>query len=137
MSAFCTVLAQLARYILVGGFAFVIDFGLFSLCLYGLGWQYLLANLMGLVAGLCLNYALSISWVFRSSKRRLEKRRSAEFAVFALVGLMGVGLNELLMLLMVGFFSLQELYSKMIVAVVVLMWNFCARKLILFNERKL
>lgn len=134
MSAFCTVLAQLARYILVGGFAFVIDFGLFSLCLYGFGWQYLLANLMGLVAGLCLNYALSISWVFRSSKRRLEKCRSAEFAVFALVGLMGVGLNELLMLLMVGFFSLHELYSKMIAAVVVLMWNFCARKLILFNE---
>jgi len=137
MSAFCMVLAQLARYILVGGFAFVIDFGLFSLCLYGFGWQYLLANLMGVVAGLCLNYALSVSWVFHDSKRRLEKRKSAEFTLFALVGLMGVGLNELLMLLMVGFFSLQELYSKMIVAVVVLMWNFCARKLILFNERKL
>lgn len=134
MSAICMVLAQLARYILVGGFAFVIDFGLFSLCLYCLGWQYLLANLIGLVAGLCLNYALSISWVFRNSKRRLEKRKLAEFAVFALVGLMGVGLNELLMLLMVGFFSLQELYSKMMAAVVVLMWNFCARKLILFNE---
>ena len=58
------VLAQLARYSLVGGIAFIVDFGLFALCLYALEWHYLLANLMGLTAGLTLNYALSIRWVF-------------------------------------------------------------------------
>lgn len=40
------VLAQLARYLLVGGFAFLVDFGLFAFCLYVLGWHYLLANFM-------------------------------------------------------------------------------------------
>ena len=130
------VLAQLARYSLVGGIAFIVDFGLFALCLYDLGWHYLLANLMGLTAGLTLNYALSIKWVFSDCKRRLEKRKLAEFSVFAIVGITGVGINELLMLLLVDFFCIQEMASKIIAAIIVLLWNFCGRKLILFKERK-
>ena len=136
MSIIFLVLAQLARYSLVGGFAFIVDFGLFALCLYTFGWHYLLANLMGLTAGLTLNYALSIRWVFSDCKRRLEKRKLAEFSVFAIVGIIGVGINELLMLLLVDFFCIQEMASKMIAAIIVLLWNFCGRKLILFKERK-
>ena len=136
MSTIFLVLAQLARYSLVGGFAFIVDFGLFALCLYTFGWHYLLANLMGLTAGLTLNYALSIRWVFSDCKRRLEKRKLAEFSVFAIVGIIGVGINELLMLLLVDFFCIQEMASKMIAAIIVLLWNFCGRKLILFKERK-
>lgn len=136
MSTIFLVLAQLARYSLVGGFAFIVDFGLFALCLYTFGWHYLLANLMSLTAGLTLNYALSIRWVFSDCRRRLEKRKLAEFSVFAIVGIIGVGINELLMLLLVDFFCIQEMASKMIAAIIVLLWNFCGRKLILFKERK-
>lgn len=136
MTMMKAVLAQLARYLLVGGFAFIVDFGLFALCLYAFNWHYLLANFVGLIAGLVLNYALSVKWVFSDSKRRLEMRKSAEFAVFAAVGFIGVGLNELLMLLMVDVFEWLEMLSKMIAAGVVLMWNFGGRKLILFREKK-
>lgn len=124
------------RYLFTGGLAFVVDFGLFALCLYVLEWHYLLANLVGLVAGLVLNYALSVAWVFTACERKLEKRKTAEFLVFALVGFIGVGLNELLMLLMVDVFEWQEMLSKMVAAIVVLMWNFGGRKLILFRGRK-
>ena len=136
MSTIFLVLAQLARYSLVGGFAFIVDFGLFALCLYTFGWHYLLANLMGLTAGLTLNYALSIRWVFSDCKRRLEKRKLAEFSVFAVVGIIGVGINELLMLLLIDFFCVHKMASKIIAAIIVLLWNFCGRKLILFKERK-
>ena len=136
MSTIFLVLAQLARYSLVGGIAFVVDFGLFALCLYTFGWHYLLANLMGLTAGLTLNYALSIRWVFSDCKRRLEKRKLAEFSVFAVVGIIGVGINELLMLSLVDLFCIQEIASKIVAAIIVLLWNFCGRKLILFKERK-
>lgn len=124
------------RYLFTGGLAFVVDFGLFALCLYVLEWHYLLANLVGLVAGLVLNYALSVAWVFTACERKLEKRKTAEFLVFALVGFIGVGLNELLMLLMVDVFEWQEMLSKMIAAAIVLMWNFGGRKLILFRGKK-
>ena len=131
-----SLIGQVLRYLVTGGFAFVVDFGLFALCLYVFDWHYLLANLVGLVAGLVLNYTLSIVWVFTACKRTLEKRKVAEFTLFALVGIAGVGINQVLMYLMVGILDLNEMVSKMVAAVLVLLWNFGARKLMLFREKK-
>ena len=131
-----SLLGQFLRYLVTGGLAFVVDFGLFALCLYVFDWHYLLANLVGLVAGLVLNYTMSIVWVFTACERALEKRKVMEFSLFALVGIAGVGINQLLMFLMVGGFDWNEMVSKMVAAVLVLMWNFGARKLMLFRERK-
>ena len=127
---------QIFRYLVTGGLAFVLDFGLFALCLYVFDWHYLLANLVGLVAGLVLNYTMSIVWVFTACKRTLEKQKTAEFLLFALVGIAGVGINQLLMYLMVDGICLNEMVSKMLAAVLVLMWNFGARKLLLFKKKK-
>ena len=131
-----SLLGQFLRYLVTGGLAFVVDFGLFALCLYVFDWHYLLANLVGLVAGLVLNYTMSIVWVFTACERAVEKRKVMEFSLFALVGIAGVGINQLLMFLMVGVFDWNEMVSKMVAAVLVLMWNFGARKLMLFRERK-
>lgn len=131
-----SLLGQFLRYLVTGGLAFVVDFGLFALCLYVFDWHYLLANLVGLVAGLVLNYTMSIVWVFTACERALEKRKVMEFSLFALVGIAGVGINQLLMFLMVGVFDWNEMVSKMVAAILVLMWNFGARKLMLFRERK-
>jgi putative flippase GtrA len=131
-----SLVGQFLRYLVTGGLAFFVDFGLFALCLYLLEWHYLLANLVGLVAGLVLNYALSILWVFTACKRTLEKKKVAEFTLFTLVGIAGVGINQLLMYLMVDGLDLNEMLSKMIAAILVLMWNFGARKLILFKKKK-
>lgn len=131
-----SLVGQFLRYLVTGGLAFVVDFGLFALCLYVFEWHYLLANLVGLVAGLVLNYAMSILWVFTACERSLEKRRVTEFSLFALVGIAGVGINQLLMYGMVDGLEFNEMISKMVAAVLVLMWNFGARKLMLFREKK-
>jgi len=131
-----SLMGQIVRYLVTGGLAFVVDFGLYALCLYKFEWHYLLANLVGLVAGLVINYIMSVAWVFSECKRVLEDKKTAEFSVFAIVGFLGVGINELLMLLMVGRLEWNEMISKMAAAVLVLMWNFGARKMILFRERK-
>lgn len=131
-----SLIGQFVRYLVTGGFAFVVDFGLFALCLYKFGWHYLLANLAGLIAGLVLNYALSIAWVFSECKRVLENRKTAEFGIFAVVGFAGVGINQLLMYLMVGRLEWNEMLSKVVAAILVLMWNFGARKLMLFRKQK-
>lgn len=131
-----TLLGQFTRYLFTGGLAFIADFGLFALCLYVFEWHYLLANLVGLIAGLILNYALSVAWVFADCKRTLEKKKFAEFVIFTLIGIAGVGINQLLMFIMVGQLELLEMLSKMIAAIIVLMWNFGARKLVLFRVKK-
>ena len=127
---------QFVRYLFTGGAAFVVDFGLFALCLYVFDWHYLVANLVGLVAGLVLNYYISVAWVFADCKRSYEGRKSVEFLIFTLVGLAGVGINQLMMFVMVGQLSLQEMLSKAVAAGVVFIWNFGARKVLLFRKGK-
>ena len=130
------LLGQLWRYCITGGIAFVVDFGLFALFLYGLDFHYLIANLFGLVGGLVVNYLISVGWVFTACERNFEKKKGFEFFLFALIGVLGVGLNQLLMWLMVGLLEWWPMLSKMIAAVLVLMWNFGGRKLLLFRVKK-
>jgi putative flippase GtrA len=127
---------QFVRYLVTGGLAFAVDYGLFVLCYDNFGWHYLLANLVGLVAGLVINYIMSVVWVFSECKRVLENKKTAEFGIFAIVGIAGIGINQLLMYLMVGNFDWNAKVSKIVAAALVLMWNFGARKLMLFRERK-
>ena len=128
------IVGQFLRYFVTGGLAFVVDFGAFALALYCFEIHYLLANLIGLMFGNVVNYLLSLGWVFSVEKRKMEKHRIIEIIVFVAISLVGMGLNELLMLLMVGFAGLNEMLSKIVAAGIVLMYNFLARKFILFHK---
>jgi len=123
---------QLFRYFLVGGTAFAVDFGL----LWGLtecGVHYLLSGACSFAAGLSVNYLLSVAWVFRD---RALRSRLAEFAGFAAIGIAGLGLNEAILWGATEVARFHYLFSKIIAAVAVFLWNFAARKYLLFHERK-
>ncbi len=129
------LVGQFSRYLITGGFAFIVDFALFALFLYVFKWHYLLANLVGLLCGLTLNYVISILWVFVSC-RRVVQHRGAEFLSFAIIGFAGVGLNQFLMFLLVGQGNVNEMFAKAVAAGIVLLWNFGARKFFLFRSVK-
>lgn len=128
------IVGQFLRYFVTGGLAFVVDFGAFALALYCFEIHYLLANLIGLMFGNVVNYLLSLGWVFSAEKRKMEKHRMLEITVFVIISLVGMGLNELLMFVMVGYAELDEMFSKIVSAGVVLVYNFLARKFILFKK---
>ena len=129
------IIGQFLRYFVTGGLAFIVDFGVFALSLYYFEIHYLVSNLIGLMAGNVVNYLLSIGWVFSSEKRKMEKHRLLEITVFVLISLLGMGLNEFLMYLFVGVLAIQEMVSKIVAAIIVLLYNFFARKYILFKKR--
>ena len=54
--------------------------------------------------------------------------REAEFMVFVIISLIGLGLTELLMWVFTDGLGLFYLLSKAIAAVIVLLWNFFAKK---------
>jgi putative flippase GtrA len=122
---------QFVRYVLVGGVAFLVDFG--SLYALGgvLGVHYLVAAALAFLLGLGTNYALSVRWVF--PVRRFGNRW-AEFGVFGLIGLAGLGLNELIIWQCTESLGLHYLVSKLVSAGLVLFWNFFARKYVLFRR---
>jgi putative flippase GtrA len=57
----------------------------------------------------------------------------AEFAVFAAIGLAGLGMSELMMWGLVSGLGVAVLVAKVLVTGVVFIWNFGVRKLLLFR----
>jgi putative flippase GtrA len=123
-------LIQFFRYACVGGGAFVVDFGLLFILTDKIGLYYLLSATISFICGLLINYALSIRWVF--SKRRMSDTR-VEFLIFGVIGVVGIGINNAIIWCGVEIAELHYLWSKIIAAVAVLLWNFTARRQTLFK----
>lgn len=122
---------QLIRYGFVGATAFIADFGsLFILTEYA-GVHYQLSAAFAFIIGLTINYFLSIRWVFNSTG--YERHQLMEFLGFAIVGVIGLGLNALIMYLAVDLVSLHYMAAKLISTAIVFFWNFLGRKLLTSN----
>jgi len=121
---------QLFKYFFVGGIAYTVDFGSLFILTDLVKVHYLISAAIAFTLGLITNYSLSIVWVF--SKRTLSNRR-LEFIVFSIIGLVGLGLNEVIIWFFTEWIHFHYLISKIFSTVVVFFWNFFARKKILFT----
>ena len=121
---------QLLRSGFVGGVAFVADYGTLFVLTHYAGVHYLWSAGIAFAVGLTVNYLLSISWVFNQNR---SAKPWVEFLVFALIGIVGLGLNELIMYVATDLMSLHYMLSKLISTAIVFCWNFFARKLIIFK----
>lgn len=126
-----TLSLQLFRYFIVGGCAFLVDYGSLWFLTDVCGLHYLLSAAIAFLLGLTCNYLLSKAWVF--DNHRLDNRWT-EFLVFALIGVVGLGINELVMYLCCDVLHLHYMLAKLVSTVLVFFWNFFARKFILFNQ---
>jgi len=124
---------QFSRYVLVGGFAFVVDFTALFLLTEKIGLHYLVSASISFMLGLVTNYLLCIAWIF--DYRALEST-AHEFLVFLLIGIAGLLLNNLLMYLLTEFFDFHYLLSKAGAAAAILVFNFSLRRSLLFADRK-
>jgi putative flippase GtrA len=120
---------QLFRYTFVGGFAFIVDFALLYVLTDYLYIHYLTSAAISFIAGLVVNYILSKIWVFNKSS---YKNRWVEFLVFALIGIVGLLFTEILMWFFTSALSIYYILSKIATTVIVYLWNFFARKIIIF-----
>ena len=123
------IFIQFFRYIFVGGFAFLAD--AFTLWLCEKWMNYMIAAAIAFVVGLAVNYALSILFVFSESSK--VKNKVKEFVVYGIIGLIGLLITEGIMYLFTDVFGLYFLISKIIAAAIVLVWNFAARKVVLYK----
>ena len=122
---------QLIRYGLVGGLAFVADYASLYAFTEWLGIQYLVSAALAFIIGLTVNYILSNLIVFTT--HRLNNRW-LEFNIFAIIGVIGLGLNELIMYCACELIGLHYMVAKLISTALVFFWNFFARKLTLFYK---
>ena len=129
------------RYAVVGGIAFVADWGTLFLCkefvFKGNSKPELFAaTAAGFIIGLMVNYILSIVFVFRQADNNNSGKSVKGFITFAIIGVIGLGLTELGMYAGVYLLNWHYLITKIIVAGLVLIWNYCGRKIFVFGRKE-
>lgn len=127
------LMAEFGRYFLASGVGLLVDFGLLFLLTEYAHFHYLVSATISFLVGLATVYYLSIRWVFTA--RRLPSAK-AELLVFAFVGIVGLGLNNLGLWLLTELAGIYYLGSKVVVTGGVFLWNFSARKLLLFRVKE-
>ena len=125
-----STLIQLIRYTFIGGLAYIVDFGSLFILTEFFNIYYLTSAAIAFTFGLIINFSLSIVWVF--NKRRLNNKW-VEFAIYVIIGIVGLGFNELFIWFFTGYLFFHYLVSKIISTVFIYLWNFFARKYILFS----
>lgn len=131
------LLFEFLRYAVVGGIAFVADFGTLvaaqEIYLKSLPSGVYIATVLGFVVGLAVNYALSLWFVFTSENDRGKGRSLGAFLVFGVIGLLGLVWTELGMWLGIELLHLNYMLVKVFVTGAVLAWNYLGRKVFVFR----
>ncbi len=125
------VVVQLFRYFVVSGLSLVIDFCTLFAFTSLLHIHYLVSSVLSYSIGLVINYFISVRWVFNT--RKYADRRK-EFALFVIIGLLGLGINTLTMWLFTSVLALYYLLARVISAAIGYTWKYVARRLIIFSK---
>lgn len=127
---------ELFKFCVAGGAGFLLEFGLFYLLANVLEIHYLLANAVSFIFSVIVNYLLCSYWVFSGANRRSK----AAMLAFLLTSLIGLGLNELFMLLFVDALgmqsNMQKMIAKVITAILVMIWNYFSKRKVLTYKKE-
>ncbi len=116
------------KFGVVGVIAFLIDYGVLFVLTEFVHIHYLLSAMIAFTVSVIFNYIASMRFVF-SGRQDLSKRK--EFLIFIVLSVIGLGINELFMWILVERVHLFYMISKIFVTAIVMVWNFVTRKIFL------
>ena len=122
------LIAQVLKFGVVGGTAFLIDYGIMIALTEFCGINYLISSGISFVVSVIYNYILSVHWVFDVDKDGDKKK---EFIVFILLSVIGLGLNQLLMWVFVSRVHVFYMLAKIFGTAILMIYNFVTRKIFL------
>ncbi len=122
------LIKQIMRFGVVGVISFLVDYGILYVLTEKANIYYLLSAGISFTVSVVINYLLSMSWVFKSNKKRGKKE---EFIIFIVLSLGGLLLNQVMMYVFVDYMNVYYLLAKIVATAIVMIYNFTSRKLIL------
>ena len=128
------------RFVVTGGFCFLVEFVCLVLLRDTVGLDTLIATPIAFLISVAVNYLLCVRWVFIGAK----EQNAAGKAGFLITSVMGLLLNELLMLLfrvifgentviltVFSFTVTMYMVNKALATLLVMVWNYFTKRAIL------
>lgn len=122
------LLVQIFKFVIVGGIATIIDWIIYYLFYKILNFDPLVANIFSFSVSVIYNYVASVKWVFIVNKSKTKKKMFIEFMIFSIIGFI---LTELLLWLFIDLINMNEMISKIVATIIVMIFNFITRKIFL------
>ena len=116
-------LTGLRRYVLVGIIATAVDWAMFSLLVFVLGWNYLLAGIVSFVVATFAGYLSGLQLVFRGGRHR----RWVEIVYSYIASLLGFAMHLAVLFFLVDWLDIHVFVAKAIASGVMFLWNYAAR----------
>ena len=137
--------AEIIRFALTGGVCFVVELAVLILLKGKFGVDTLIATPIAFLISVILNYLLCVVWVFRGAKNRGAGAKAG----FLITSLIGLGLNEVLMLLFrlilgedtviltIGTRTIDMyVLNKCLATLIVMIWNYFSKRAVLYRRTK-
>ena len=119
------IIRQFLRFSAVGITAFIIDYGLLALLTEIFGINYLVSATIAFIIATVFNYLASMKYVFTHKE---GMKRTREFTIFTVISIIGLLLTNGGMILGVEVIGGHYLIVKIVVAAIVSIYSFIARK---------
>jgi len=137
------LMREIIRYLFVGGLAFLgesVVLIIFEDYVFTetIQWGFInvgltIATTLGFITGLLINYALSLTFVFKNYDNP-DAKKFKGFFQFAVIGVIGWVIKALGMNLF-DVLNVYYLIAHVVMTAIVLAWNYIGRKLIIFKEK--
>ena len=122
---------HLILYGIIGGMSSGLDFLLYTAWVEFVGLNYMLANCISVLAGILVSFLLNRKYNFK-----VEDKTVRRFLIFLSVGLGGLLFSNLILYLCVEYLFVNELVSKVLSIVPVVLLQFLLNKFITFKTDK-
>ncbi|MGF3067124.1 GtrA family protein [Facklamia sp. P12945] len=129
------LMKQITRFVFVGGTATLLDMGILYLLNYQFGVNHHIAATIAFVVATFYNYYLSMKFVFKSKFEAGERHK--EFLAFFILSVIGLLITLIGLVIFVDWLKWDVMISKVLIGIVVMIFNFVTRKIYFEGEADL
>ena len=116
---------EIARFCIVGGLSFLVDYSLLYMLTEWAGLYYLYSSAISFGVSVVFNYWLCVVYVFKVAGKQ-TKRQAIIFFGTSVVGLF---LNQLCMWFFVAIVSMHYMLAKIFATAIVTIWNYITKRM--------
>jgi putative flippase GtrA len=122
---------EMMRYILIGGFATLIDWSTFAVTTKVIGWHYQVAIFFAYSFAGIFHYTCNRFFTFQNE----SKKYASQIFLYVLVVSISLPCNLLIMTGLVHIIAIDPLYLRMLTTVLMLPINYFLHKVFTFNKK--